>query len=218
MIEEIKTIARGPFTGRSFRSLKKACQRQVNSVHMIPSFKQRQTDQDMSVNEEDAKGVKQPHNDPLVIMLTIEELNTKRILVDNGSSVDIIYLLAFQQLKLDPGRLRPFDSPLISFSRDRVYPKGIVTLIVTVGTYLRQLTRQLDFLVVDCPLSYNVIIGGTYPRQLTRQLDFSVVDCPLSYNVVIGRPMLNRWKSATSTYCLKVKFPTENGVGEVKGD
>ena len=30
--------------------------------------------------------------------------------------------------------------------------------------------------------------------------------------------MLNRWKSATSTYCLKVKFPIENGVSEVKGD
>ena len=111
--------------------------------------------------------------------------------MDNGSSVDIIYLPAFQQLKLDPGRLRPFDSPLVNFSGDRVYPKGRVTLTVTVGTYLKQLTRQLDFLVVDCPSSYDVIIG---------------------------RPTLNRWKSATSTYCLKVKFPTENGVGEVKGD
>ena len=78
--------------------------------------------------------------------------------MDNGSSVDIIYLLAFQQLKLDPGRLRPFDSPLVSFSGDRVYPKGIVTLTVTVGTYLKRLTRQLDFLVVDCPSSYDVII------------------------------------------------------------
>ena len=96
----------------------------------------------MSFNEEDTKGVKQPHNDPLVIMLTIEGFNTKRILVDNGSSVDIIYLPAFQQLKLDPGRLRPFDSPLVSFSGDRVYPKGIVTLTVTVGTYPRQLTHQ----------------------------------------------------------------------------
>ena len=72
-----------------------------------------------------------------------------------------------------------------------MYPKGIVTLTVTVGTHLRQLTRQLDFLVVDCPSSYNVIIG---------------------------RPTLNRWKAAISTYCLKVKFPTENGVSEVKGD
>ena len=111
--------------------------------------------------------------------------------MDNGSSVDIIYLSDFQQLKLDPRRLRPFNSPFISFSGDRVYLKGIVTLTVIVGTHSSQLTRQLDFLVVDCPASYNVIIR---------------------------RPTLNRWKAATSTYCLKVKFPTENSVGKVKGD
>ena len=145
----------------------------------------------MSFNEADSKGVKQLHNDPLVILLNIEEFNTKRILVDNASSVDIIYLPAFQQLKLDPKRLHPFESPLISFSGDRVYPKGIVTLTITVGTY---------------------------PRQLTRQLDFLVVDCLSSYNVIIGRPTLNKWKAATSTYCLRVKFPTDNGVDEVKGD
>ena len=124
-------------------------------------------------------------------MLTIEGFNTRRIVVDNGSSVDIIYLSAFQQLKLDLGRLHPFDSPLVSYSGDRVYPKGIMTLTVIVGTHSRQLTHQLDFLVVDCPSSYNVIIG---------------------------RPKLNRWKTAMSTYCLKVKFPIENGVGEVKRD
>ena len=145
----------------------------------------------MSFNEADARGVKQPHNDPLVIMLNIEGFNTKRILVDNGSSADIIYLPAFQQLKLDPKRLRPFESPLVSFSGDRVYPKGIVTLTVTVGTQ---------------------------PRQLTRQLDFLVVDCPSSYNVIIGKPTLNKWKATTSTYCLKVKFPTDNGVSEVRRD
>nr|POF25448.1 transposon ty3-i gag-pol polyprotein [Quercus suber] len=94
-------------------------------------------------------------------------------------------------LRLDPKRLRRFDSLLISFSGDRVYPKGVVTLTVTVGAY---------------------------PKQLTRQLDFLVVDCPSSYNVIIGRPSLNKWKAFTSTYCLKVKFPTENGVSEVRGD
>ena len=78
---------------------------------MIPPFKQRQTNQDMSFNEEDIRGVKQPRNDLLVITLAIEGFNTKRILVDNGNSADIIYLPAFQQLKLDLGRLRPFDSP-----------------------------------------------------------------------------------------------------------
>ena len=124
-------------------------------------------------------------------MLMVDQFNTRRILVDNGSSADIIYLSAFQQLKLDLGRLRPFDSPLISFSGDRVYPKDIVTLTVIVGNHLRQLTRQLDFLVVDFPLSYNVIIG---------------------------RPTLNCWKAATFTYCLKVKFLTKKDIGKVKGD
>ena len=95
VIREIKTIVGGPFTEGSFRSLKKACQRQVNSVHVIPPFKQRQTDQDMSFNETNSKGVKQPHNDPLVIMLNIEGFNTKRILLDNGSSTNIIYLPTF---------------------------------------------------------------------------------------------------------------------------
>ena len=59
---------------------------------------------------------------------------------------------------------------------------------------------------------------GTQPRQLTRQLDFPVVDCPSSYNVIIRRPIINRWKAAMSTYCLKVKFPIDNGVSEVRGD
>ena len=145
----------------------------------------------MSFNEADARGVKQPHNDLLVIMLNIEVFNTKRMLVDNGSFVDIIYLPTFQQLKLDPKRLRPFKSPLVSFSGDRVYPRGIVTLTVTVGAQ---------------------------PKQLTRQLDFLVVDCLSSYNVIIGRPTLSRWKAATSTYYLKVKFPMDNEVSEVRGD
>ena len=40
--------------------------------------------------------------------------------MDNGSSVDIIYLSAFQQLKVDPKKLRPFESPLVSFSGQSV--------------------------------------------------------------------------------------------------
>ena len=91
----------------------------------------------MSFSEADARGVKQPHNDLLVIMSNIEGFNTKRVFVDNGNSADIIYLFAFQQLKLDLKRLRSFESPFVSFSGDRVYPKGIVMLTVTVGTQPR---------------------------------------------------------------------------------
>nr|XP_023902566.1 uncharacterized protein LOC112014409 [Quercus suber] len=133
---EIKTITEGPSTRGSFRSLKKSYQRQINSVHNMPPSKQLRTNQGIYFSEEDARGVKQPHDDPLVIMIMIEGFNTRRVLVDNGSSTDIIYLSAFQQLKVDPKKLRPFESPLVSFSGDKVYPRGIVTLTVTAGLYL----------------------------------------------------------------------------------
>ena len=98
-------------------------------------MKQRRMNPDMCFSEEDARGVKQPHDDPLVIMVMIEGFNTRRVLVDNGNSANIIYLSAFQQLKVDQKRLRPFDSPLVSFSGDKVYPKGIVMLTITVGSH-----------------------------------------------------------------------------------
>ena len=100
----------------------------------------------------------------------------RRVLVDNGSSVDIMYMMAYQQLRLDPKRLRYFNSPLVSFNGDKIYPRGIVTLSVIAGTHLAEVTIQVDFLVVDCPSSYNVILG---------------------------RPTLNRLKAATSTNYLK---------------
>ena len=75
-------------------------------------MKQRQTNHDMCFSKEDARVVKQPHDDPLVIMVMIEGFNARRVLVDNGSLANIIYLFAFQQLKVDQKRLRPFDSQI----------------------------------------------------------------------------------------------------------
>ena len=62
------------------------------------------------------------------------------------------------------------------------------------------------------------VMAGSHPFQVTNRHNFLVVDSPLSYNVIIGQPTLNRWKPATSTYCLKVKFPTKQGFEEIKGD
>ena len=63
-----------------------------------------------------------------------------------------------------------------------------------------------------------LVVVGAYPQQVAKDVNFLVVDCSSSYNVIIGRPTLNSWKAVTSTYHLSVKFPMENGVGEVQGD
>ena len=148
-------------------------------------------DLDIVFSERNGRGIRQPHDDPLVIMLKVEEFNIHRELIDNGSSMDIIYLPAFQQMKQDKKRIRPFTLPLGSFTGDRIVPRGIVTLTVNAGTYLAQVTKNIDFLIIDCPSTYNIILG---------------------------RPALNRLRIATSTYYLKVKFPTAHGVGEIRGD
>ena len=122
-------------------------------------------------------------------MLKVEEFNIHWVLIDNGSTADIIYLPAFQQMKLDKRRIKPFTSPLVSFTGDRIIPRGIVTLTIITGTYLAQVTKEIDFLIVDCISTYNIILG---------------------------RPALNRLRAVTSTYYLKVKFPIAHGVGETE--
>ena len=69
-------------------------------------------------------------------MLRMEEFNMYRVLIDNGSLADIIYLPAFQQMELNKERLRPFTSALVSFTGDRVVLKGVVKLTIIAGTYL----------------------------------------------------------------------------------
>jgi len=90
---------------------------------------------DIVFSERDGWGLRQPHDSPLEIMLRVEEFNIHRVLIDNGSSVDIIYLPAFQEMKLDKKRFRPSTSPLVSFTGDRIIPRAIITLTVIAGTY-----------------------------------------------------------------------------------
>ena len=83
----------------------------------------------------------------------------RRVLVDNGSSADILYYPTFQQMRLGRDQLRLVYSPLIGFGGIKVQPIGTITLLVVVGSYLQQVTKEVNFLVVDCSSSYNAING-----------------------------------------------------------
>ena len=113
------------------------------------------------------------------------------MLVDNGSSADILYYPVFQQMRINRARLIPTNAPLVGFGGTRVLPVGSITLLVTVGDY---------------------------PQQITKDVTFLVVDCLSAYNGILGQPMLNSWKAATLTYHLMIKFPTEYRIGELRGD
>ena len=80
-------------------------------------------------------------------------------MIDNGSLEDILYLPAYQQMKLDKDKLQLMDAPLVGFTGDKVCLVGIVTLPIMVGTYPKLVSKIVDFLIVNCPSAYNAIIG-----------------------------------------------------------
>ena len=54
-------------------------------------------------------------------------------------------------------------------------------------------------------------------KEITKIVDFAVVDHPAIYNVIMGTPWLNAMQVVPSTYHLGLKFPTPNGVAAIWG-
>ncbi len=96
-VGEIKTIVRGPATGGISHTSKKAYARQGHNILVVqrPPKNICLDNQIISFSEEDAKGTHQPHDEALVITINIANFTTRRVMVDNGSSTDILYLPAY---------------------------------------------------------------------------------------------------------------------------
>ena len=54
-------------------------------------------------------------------------------------------------------------------------------------------------------------------KEITKIIDFAVVDHPAIYNVIMGTQWLKAMKAVPSTYHLGVKFSTQNGVTAIWG-
>ncbi|GAV58749.1 LOW QUALITY PROTEIN: hypothetical protein CFOL_v3_02282, partial [Cephalotus follicularis] len=103
----------------------------------------------ISFSEADYEGVRLPHDDPVMVTLQVTLFTTKRILIDSGSSVDILYKHAFDQLRISTDQLRPLKTPLVGFAREMVHPLGSIDLSVVAGTAACQTEVQMMFLVVE---------------------------------------------------------------------
>ncbi|KAM1636179.1 hypothetical protein ACFX1X_014357 [Malus domestica] len=140
---------------------------------------------------EEEIGIIYPHNDPLIVEAHIANFEVRRILVDTGALVNIMFTEAFRALNVAEHLLDRSISPMISFSGDIVQPLGSIHLPFTIGT---------------CP----------YTATITT--NFLVVDCLTTYNVIFGRTGINDLKAMVSTHMLLMKFPTPNGNGYIRGD
>ena len=101
--------------------------------------------------------------------------------VDDGSSVDILYLDILEKMRISPQSLRVAVSPFHDFIGDSIFPEGSIELAVSFGEE---------------------------PKRSTAISNFMEFKCRSSYNAIIGRPTLVAMKEVTSTYHLCLKFPT----------
>ena len=78
----------------------------------------------MGFSDEDKIGTIQPHDDALVITLQIEDYDVRRVMVDQGSSAEIMYPDLYNWLGLRAEDLTPYSSPLVSFEEKVIILKG----------------------------------------------------------------------------------------------
>ena len=84
----------------------------------------------MGFSDEDKIGTIQPHDDALVITLRIWGYDVRRVMVDQGSAAEIMYLDLYKGLSLRAEDLTPYSSPLVSFEGKVIIPKGQIRLPV----------------------------------------------------------------------------------------
>ena len=83
-------------------------------------------------------------------------------MVDQGSCVEVIYLDLYKGLNLKPEDLTIYDSPLVSFDRKIVIPKGQIRIPVQAGSKV----VEVDFIVVDAYSPYTAIVARPWLHTL----------------------------------------------------
>ena len=107
----------------------------------------------------DIQDLHYPHDDPLVVILIITNYVVKRVLIDTRSSSDIMFASAFDQLGISRDRLRLVATPLVGFNGSSTQLLGMIELPVLMGTHPQQVSVITNFVVVEAPSAYNIILG-----------------------------------------------------------
>ena len=109
-------------------------------------------DTSITFSDLDLEGCQHPHDDPLVVRVVVANKTVHRVVVDKGSSADIIFASAFDKMGIGKEKLDPVNTHLRGFSGEKVLPLGSIQLVLTFGEPPCQATKTARFLIVDAPL------------------------------------------------------------------
>lgn len=92
----------------------------------------------------------------------------KRVLIDYGSSIDILFWDVFQKLHLNPNDVKVSSGSLRGFSSEHVQVNGHVTLETTCVKGVNSKVIDVNHLIVNALLPYNIILGPPVPTSKHR--------------------------------------------------
>ena len=182
VLGEVHTIAGGFSDGGPITSQRKKYARGVNSIKDRMSGEPWESD--LVFRRADLRDVVPHDNDPVVISVVTVGKKVHRVLVDQGSSADVMFWSTFNKLWLSPDLLSPYTGCLYGFGDNQVEVRG----------YLELRTTFTD---------------GEASR--TESIRYLVVNANSAYNILLGRPALNRLNAVSSTRHMKMKLPDLNG-------
>ena len=115
---------------------------------------------DIVISQSDGSHIKQPHNDALVISAYVKNYLVKRMLVDDGSAVNVLTWDTFRKMEGSPGDLKNTINPTTSFYGGTIQPMGSIKLEVEFGNrnIKESVMIKTLFNVVDTRLAYNGVI------------------------------------------------------------
>ncbi|XP_042455825.1 uncharacterized protein LOC122040538 [Zingiber officinale] len=150
-------IASGPTDEDSNRARKLHAQQL--EIHAVGCSKEREDIPEIIFGPRDTEGVEVPHNDTLIIQVVIANYTIFRTFVDTGSSMNIMFKKAFDKIQIDRNKLQPMTTPLYGFTSNEVLLIGQARLVISLGEEPLKRMRTTNFIVVDAPSAYNVILG-----------------------------------------------------------
>ncbi|XP_050249182.1 uncharacterized protein LOC126696494 [Quercus robur] len=116
----------------------------------------------LGFSNEDKIGTIQPHDDALVVTLRIGGFDLKRVLIDQGSAVEVMYPDLYKGHNLKPEDLMVYDSLLVSFEGKTVTPRGQIRLPIQT----RSNVVEVNFIVVNAYSPYTAIVARPWLHAL----------------------------------------------------
>ena len=147
-----------------YRDSISAIKKHRRNVHLKSSLSEEVDFQGTSIlfEEKETQHLERPHDDALVITLDVANFEVSRILIDTGSSIDLIFLSTLERMGISRADVVGPPSPLVAFTSELAMSLGTIKQPVLAG----KISKIVDFVVFDKPVAYNIILGTPWIYQM----------------------------------------------------